>query len=94
VFSSFLLFVIFFIFVKKKAFSPHLKMSGGVGDDDDGDDTLGAFAPFLTQILAWDYYKIYAESMSAYQQSNTAKKTVTKTPSSSLKPIPLRFSNA
>ena len=93
-FSSFLLFVIFFIFVKKKAFSPHLKMSGGVGDDDDGDDTLGAFAPFLTQILAWDYYKIYAESMSAYQQSNTAKKTVTKTPSSSLKPIPLRFSNA
>jgi hypothetical protein len=35
-------------------------MSGGVGDDDDGDDTLGAFAPFLTQILAWDYYKIYA----------------------------------
>ena len=72
---------------------------GGGGDDDDSDDALGAFAPFLSRVLSWDYYKIYAESMSGYQNtsSSATKKTKSSASSSSssvLKPIPLRFSNA
>ena len=71
------------------------------GGDDDDDDALGAFAPFLTRVLSWDYYKIYAESMSAYGVASKKANGKTQSSSSSssssalaLKPIPLRFSNA
>jgi len=71
------------------------------GGDDDDDDALGAFAPFLTRVLSWDYYKIYAESMSACGAASKKANGKTQSSSSSssssalaLKPIPLRFSNA
>ena len=101
-FPSFLIFLVLaaqlFRHIKKVLSSRTSKMNGG-GGDDDSDDALGAFAPFLSHVLSWDYYKIYAESMSGYQNtsSSATKKTKTSASSSSssvLKPIPLRFSNA